>query len=81
MRPMKRAAFLVIVGVAFWIVAILLALNSEVKLDRSTAQAVGVDSVANFQATIFAIGCGIVGAINFVGGLIIATLDDISRSE
>ena len=79
MRAMTRVAILIGLAVFFGIGAVLLVVSGEVKLSRNAAQVLGVDSIANFQATIYAIGCGIMSMICLVGGFVIATLDEISR--
>ncbi len=75
----KSALILFILGIIWIIVAIILFFKSEVKLDRESAKYLGVDSVANFQGTIFTIGTLIVGTLNIIGGVIVNEIGKLKK--
>ena len=76
--PAKRDYLFCIVcfvlAVIFFGAMVLFLLNSSTKLDSKTSQVLGTAYVANFQNTVYAVGCGIISAIFAVGGMILAYL-------
>lgn len=68
-----------ILFVVFLILTIAFYNSSVVKLDKNTSQIMGVEYVANIQATVYATGCGIISAIFLVGGFITLYISDIGK--
>ena len=76
MQARKRAALLLILAGIFGMLAVIFISKSEIPLNSSAAKMMGVESVMNLQSTLYAIGCGIISAINLVGAYIIIVIDE-----
>ena len=70
-KTLSNSTILFIAGIIWFIIAIIMFSSSEKKLDRESARVLGVDSVANFQLTIFTVGAFLSGVLHIIGGYIV----------
>lgn len=71
------AIVLLVAGVIWFIVGIIFYCLSVKELDRESARYLGVDSVANFQGTMFTVGAFLAGVLNIVGGVIVKEISNL----
>ncbi len=73
---MRRSAFVCLVlAIVFMIATVLFYLDSTSSISYGKETL----NIANFQKTVFAVGCGIISAVLLVGGMILSGLEEWKR--
>lgn len=64
-----------VLAMVFFILTVVLLRKSAINVDKQTAEVIGVSVIANFQATIYVVGCVIASVIFIIGGFIIEVIN------
>lgn len=75
-HPIGSSSILGFIGIFWFVIALILHFVSAKKLDRASAQIFGVDSVANFQGTIYTACAFIAGVLHSIAAFIVNAINN-----
>ena len=78
---MKKSTGLWVSAIIWGLLAIILCVASINKLDRTSAQILGTDSVINIQGTVFAAACAVLCGVSIVGAMILGVLENANMTS